>query len=136
MLFAVVPLCSCSDGNTAVEVQSVEFYVEKLSDSDFVWEGPASREDRIPKLHAARALACIGDPAVPALFDAMEKEEIDRYSIYDALAEIGLPVHQFHEELMERRDTTGIRTWWKENRIASKPDRSKHRIQIGLPALD
>ncbi|MEQ8791318.1 MAG: hypothetical protein RIC55_33965 [Pirellulaceae bacterium] len=135
MIVLAAALCSCSSSNSEVEVESVEFYVAKLSDSDFVWHGPASNEVRIPKLPAARALAYLGDDAVPALFDVMENDEIDKFSIYDALAEIGLPVERFSEALLERRDTMGIRAWWKENRVASKADRSRHRIRIGLPAV-
>ncbi len=69
-----------------VRVESVEYYVEKLLDKKFTWTGPTSSEDRIPVLHAARALAYMGDPAVPTLLRASTNEAIDFVSIYDALS--------------------------------------------------
>jgi len=119
-----------------VEVESVEFYAGKLKDASFVWKGPVSHEDRIPVLHAARALAYIGDEAVPVLFDAMEDETIDKVSIFDALEEIGLPVWDFQEDLLDRRDTNRIRQWWEEKGVGSKSARTRYRDQIGLPPLN
>lgn len=127
--------CSCR-ATPKVQIESVEYYISKLKDSDFVWNGPTSREYRIPKLHAARALAYIGDDAVPSLFDAIEDEAIDKYSIFDALGNIGLPVYDFRDDLLDYRDTTGIRRWWAEHQATSKARRSRHRIAIGLPELD
>ena len=117
-------------------VESVEFYAGKLKDPGFVWKGWIANEGRIPVLHAARALACIGDEAVPLLLDALEDETIDKVSIFDALQHIGLPVGDFQEDLLDRRDTTRIRRWWERNRVTSRDVRSKYREQIGLPPLD
>jgi hypothetical protein len=117
-------------------VESVEFYAGKLKDPGFVWKGWIANEGRIPVLHAARALACIGDEAVPLLLDALEDETIDKVSIFDALQHIGLPVGDFQEDLLDRRDTTRIRRWWERNRVTSRDVRSQYREQIGLPPLD
>jgi hypothetical protein len=134
MLLTIVSSCSRDDAD--FNVRPVGFYAANLADSEFVWSGPVSREDRIPKLHAARALAYIGDAAVPSLFDAIENEGIHAVSIYDALREIGLPVDDFHDDLLDRQDTTGIRAWWAEHQATSKAKRSRHRLSIGLPALE
>lgn len=56
----------------------------ELKNPDYRWRGPISREDRIPVLHAARALAFLGDDAVPILIEAANDPEIDIISIHDA----------------------------------------------------
>jgi hypothetical protein len=92
------------------KVESVEYYERMLLDKTFRWDGPCSREDRIPVLHAARALAYIGDPAVPALLRASKNKSINFVSVKDALAEIGLPVHQFWKD-GNRADPTPLEKW-------------------------
>jgi hypothetical protein len=122
-------------GNSGhLEVRTVEYYEEKLLDKSFRWKGPASREIRIPSLHAARALAYIGDPAVPALLRAIEKKSVDIYSVNDALAEIGLPVHLFSADI-QKRDPRGLAKWWSKNSKKTVSERSKHREFIGLPPI-
>ena len=112
----------------------VDFYEKKLLDRTFVWSGPTSHEDRIPTLHAARALAYIGDAAVPALFRAAKDKSVDFVSICDALAEIGLPVDQYLDE-RHRGDTKALEKWWAENRTRGAAARSEHRKGIGLPPV-
>jgi hypothetical protein len=123
-----------ADSREPIEVKSIEYYEKKLLDKNFTWNGPCSSEDRIPVLHAARALAYIGDPAVPALLRASKNKSIDFISIYDALAEIGLPVHQYLNE-QNRGDSTALEKWWAENREKTAAERSKHRKEIGLPPV-
>ncbi|HBO45063.1 MAG TPA: hypothetical protein DD670_14260 [Planctomycetaceae bacterium] len=118
----------------AVVMESVEFYEKKLLDKDFRWNGPCSREDRIPVLHAARALAYIGDPAVPALFRASRNETIHFASVFDALQEIGLPTYKYLDEA-HRKDTAALEKWWAENRDKTREERSKWRVEIGLPPV-
>ena len=140
LALAGLTLLSCQEADPAAvaapqfKVESVEFYEAKLHDPAFVWEGATSREDRIPVLHAARALACIGDPAVPALLRALKDESVDINSIYDALSEIGIPVHEFEAEIY-RRETKGVAEWWETYRLSSRWRRSRHRDGIGLPPL-
>ena len=117
-----------------LKVESVAYYEEKLLDKTFQWDGPCSHEDRIPVLHAARALAYIGDPAVPSLLRAIRNQSIDIVSVYDALAEIGLPVDDFWKD-GKRGDPKPLEKWWKENRVRTAPRRSKHRQDIGLPPI-
>jgi hypothetical protein len=117
-----------------VKVESVAYYEKKLLDKNFKWDGPCSREDRIPVLHAARALAYIGDPVVPALLRASKNKSIDIVSVYDALDEIGLPVYEFCKD-GEWCDPAPLEKWWEENRSKTAPARSKHRRRIGLPAI-
>ena len=112
----------------------VEFYETKLMDKEFKWTGPVSNEERIPSLHAARALAAIGDPAVPPLLRAIENESIDINSVYDALSEIGLPVHEYSDEIYQR-NALGITKWWHENGEETRATRSAHRVRTGLPPL-
>jgi hypothetical protein len=106
----------------------------KLLDKKFKWSGPCSREDRIPVLHAARALAYIGDPAVPALLRASKNESIDIVSVHDALAEIGLPVYEYWKD-GQRGDPKPLQEWWEENRVRTVRERSKYRQSIGLPSI-
>ena len=117
-----------------VKVESVEYYERKLLDKSFRWGGPTSREYRIPVLHAARALAYIGDDAVSSLLRGLEDERIDIDSIVDALSEIGLPVHEYDGEI-NRRESHGLIKWWTENREKTRASRSEHRVSIGLPAV-
>ena len=115
--------------------RAVEFYVEKLHDKDFRWTGPAANTQIIPVLHAARALACIGDPAVPALLEAIGDPSVDIESVILALDEIGLPVWDYEEQI-RRRDASGIARWWRENAHRTVKERSRRRIFIGLPPIE
>ena len=112
----------------------IDFYTPKLLDESFNWEGPTSNEDRIPALQAARALAYIGDPAVPALLEAVSDPRIDIISLEDALSEIGLPASSFARDL-QRRDASGLKEWWRVNESRTRKERSLHRVRIGLPPL-
>jgi len=116
------------------EAAKVDFYERMLMDKEFTWNGPTSHEDRIPWLPAARALAAIGDPAVPALLRAIENESIDIVSVYDALSEIGLPAYEYRSEIYQRK-ASGISNWWKENRDKTRSKRSARQVRIGLPPL-
>lgn len=116
------------------EVKSVEYYEGKLHDKTFIWNGPASQEVRIPVLHAARALAYIGDPAVPALFRAVRDRSVDIHSIEDALDEIGLPAYKYIDDL-HHRNPRSLEKWWNENREKTMRTRSDMRIGIGLPPI-
>ena len=140
-LFIAVLYIACFAGCSSsppeqekVKVKSVAYYESKLLDNSFRWEGPTSRENRIPVLHAARALAYIGDDAVPALFRALEDERVDIFSIMDALSEIGLPVDDYADEI-DRRESRGLKKWWAENRDKTRASRSEHRVSIGLPVI-
>lgn len=115
-------------------IESVEYYEDKLLDKNYEWTGPTSHASRIPVLHAARALAFIGDPAVPALLRAVENDDVDIVSAYDALAEVGLPVREYHHEIMNR-DSSGIATWWKDNQHSSIGRRNQIRELHGLPLI-
>lgn len=115
------------------DVRSVTFYESKLEDRSFVWDGPTSHADRIPASHALRALSFIGDAAVPCLLRiaATTTSSDQRIGVYDALAEVGLPVNEFPE--VQNGDTVGISKWWKDNRESSMEARTVHRNVIGLP---
>lgn len=128
-----LPMKSPSEGQKT-ELQEIDYFKAKLHDPRFVWTGPTSREDRIPVLHAARALAYIGDAAVTALLDAVDDPDVDIYSLQDALVEIGLPVSKFDRDLRERQ-SAGLRAWWRENASETRASRSRHRVSIGLPPL-
>ena len=117
-----------------LKVESVAYYEEKLLDKTFQWDGPCSHEDRIPVLHAARALAYIGDPAVPTLLRASKNKSINTVSVYDALAEIGLPVYEYWKD-GKRCDPAPLEKWWAENRAKTAAARSKYRQKIGLPPI-
>ncbi len=106
----------------------------ELKNRNYVWNGPTTEEDRIPLLHAARALAFIGDDAVPILIDAAKDPQVDIHSIYDALAEIGIPVHHFWDDIMDRK-MEGVENWWRENAESTRSARSEHRESIGLPSV-
>ena len=91
-----------------------------------------------PDLHAACALAYLGDPAVPALFRASRNESIDYDSVFDALSEIGLPVIRYWNK-PGRIDPTaleGLEQWWRENREKTAAARSQYRVSIGLPPVE
>ena len=144
LLFLVLLLAaSCGEKSQPVSdfhdpsfvVESPEFYGDKLFDATYKWRGPTSTEDRIPKLHAARALAYLGDKGVPVLLDAIKDKRIDVISIYDGLAEIGLPVHKFESEIIQKRDDSAIREWWIKNKDNTREERSNKRQKIGLPKL-
>ena len=102
--------------------------------TELVWNGPASIEDRIPVLHAARALAYIGDQPVPALLRAVRDQSVDVVSIEDALDEIGLPAYKYEDDL-HRRDPGLPEKWWDENREKTIRTRSDIRVGIGLPPI-
>ncbi len=106
----------------------------ELKNPNYRWYGPTSGEDRIPFLHAARALAFMGDDAVPILIEAAKDPEIDIISINDALSEIGIPVHEFHNDIMNR-NMQAVEQWWRENRKSTGSQRSRHRERIGLPPV-
>ncbi|SMP78239.1 hypothetical protein SAMN06265222_1255 [Neorhodopirellula lusitana] len=128
LLFAVAG-CGESYGVPPVDQLAVE-----LRNPEYRWKGPCSREDRIPVLHAARALACIGDDAVPTLLDAAKDPEVDIISVHDALSEIGLPVSLFYDDLMAR-DVSQLEQWWHENMERTRGARNEHRSIIGLPPV-
>lgn len=129
-------LAGCSDDSLpeTMSVPPITELASELSNPDFRWFGPCSREDRIPVSHAARALAYIGDAAVPVLFRAAQDDDVRILDVYDALDEIGLPVLLYHDELMAR-DVSGLEQWWHENRLSTALDRSWHRETIGLPRI-
>ena len=104
----------------------------ELKNPNYEWHGPTSREERIPTLNAARALAYRGDDAATTLFDALGDTEIEIYSIMDAISELGIPVHEFYDQI-EDRNSSGLREWWSNNQEATRSDRNSHRQQIGLP---
>lgn len=115
--------------------KSVEYYAEKLHDEKYKWDGPCSNNHVLPRLHAARALAYIGDPAAPELLRALKNVQIDITSISEALSEIGLPVNEYWNEISVR-DTTGIEKWWDENRERTAISRSIFRVSSGLPPVE
>ena len=132
--FLVAGLPVVSSCNSTDEQLDIVQLKNELKNPDYCWNGPTSHEDRIPVLHAARALAYVGDDAVPILIDAAKDPDIDIISIYDALSEIGIPVHQFHGDIMDRK-MAAVKNWWHENAKSTKSARSKHRVGIGLPRL-
>jgi hypothetical protein len=119
---------------SAVKLEPVKYYEERLHDTDFRWDGPCANTNTIPVLHAARALAYIGDPAVPALCRAVRDRSVDIGSVWDALAEIGLPVDEYDSDLRERNPNS-IERWWRENGKKTASWRSELRKQIGLPPI-
>ncbi len=104
----------------------------ELKNPDYQWLGPTSNEDRIPVLHAARALAYRGDSSAEVLFDAVDDSDVEIISVLDAMSELGIPVHRFHDEIMAR-DSSTVRAWWAQNRELTLDERTQHRRQIGLP---
>lgn len=126
-------LASCG-GDTSPADKSIHFYSTQLRNPEFQWHGPTSREDRIPTLHAARAMAYIGDSAVEELVNAIPDNRVEIISIYDALSEIGLPVSDFESEIIDHRSASEIRQWWIANRESSRTIRNLHRKSTGLPS--
>lgn len=106
----------------------------ELRNPDYRWKGPCSREDRIPVSHAARALAYVGDDAVPTLLEALEDPDVRVICIVDALSEIGIPVEQFRDDLM-KRDPSSVQLWWAQNANDTIPARSAYRLEIALPTV-
>lgn len=116
--------------------KSVYYYVSQLHNSDFKWDGPTSIEDRIPANHAVRALACRGDAAVPVLLAiARDDPQVDKFSLFDALSEIGIPIWEFEDDFYDGK-VGGVRAWWAKNREATLASRTEHRELIGLPPPD
>ena len=110
----------------------IETLRTELRNPDYDWDGPTSVEDRIPVLAAARALAYRGDSAAPILFDAVDDPKVEIFSVLDAISELGIPAHQFHDEIMVR-DSKDVRKWWDDNRVSTLKSQNRHRHQIGLP---
>lgn len=137
-LFLVFSLLGCPSqkATQSIELRQPAEYAKELSNEEFKWNGPVSREDRIPISHAARALAYLGDPSVPYLFDSVANTDVSILSIYDALSEIGLPVEDYREEIVTNRKITGISKWWDEHRFTSLRARSHWRQGIGLPPIE
>ena len=119
----------------AVVLKSVEYYEKKLLDGTYQWDGPCPDTYQIPSLQAARALAYIGDPAVPALFRAVRNPSVQIYSVLVALDEIGLPVDSYEGDLL-RRDPSSLERWWHENREKTVRTRSEFREDMGLPPIE
>ncbi len=78
-----------------------------------------------------RALACIGDAAVPAIIQSAREEGADFYDIWHALNEIGVEVPSRYE--LQETDLVAIEQRWKENREDSLEWRTVTRKMIGLP---
>lgn len=78
----------------------------------------------------------IGDAAVPALLSvAKDDAGIDKISIYDALVETGIPMHQF-QEAFYKGDISDAQIWWKKNQASTLSQRTQYRDSIGLPPPD
>ena len=133
-MFFILLLLSIAGCRESYDVPPLDQLAVELRNSEYRWNGPCSREDRIPVLHAARALACIGDDAVQTLLDAAKDPNVDIISIYDALSEIGLPVDLYHDELMAR-DVSLLEQWWHHNKDQTRSDRNEFRSSIGLPPV-
>lgn len=133
-IFFILLLFAVAGCGEAYDVPPLDQLAVELRNSEYRWDGPCSSEDRIPVLHAARALACIGDDAVPLLMDAAKDPNVDIISIYDALSEIGLPVDLYYDELMAR-DVSQLERWWHDNKDRTRSDRNEHRSSIGLPPV-
>ena len=114
--------------------EPVEYYEKKLLDGTYQWWGPQSSGAIIPTSQAARALVYMGDAAVPALFRAIENHSIDVGDAWLALQEIGLPIGLFADDL-ENRDTAAIKKWWAENQKGTIVERSRQRVEEGLPPV-
>ncbi len=129
---------SMTEAANHLTLKPVAFYEQKLLDKTFRWDGPCSRQDRIPVLHAARALAYIGDSAVPALFRAARNGSIDSSSVFDALSEIGLPVIRYWDgsDHPDPAALERLEQWWIKNQEKSAFARSKFRVSIGLPPVE
>ena len=143
LMCSLILLAGCSEKNIAAQnlAHETRYLVPlktlgvELRNPDYLWNGPCSQEDRIPVLHAARALAYWGDSAVPILLDTIDDSEVDINSVYDALSEIGIPVHEYQSEIMNRQ-SKGVRKWWADNQESTVGTRNEHRANIGLPSVD
>ncbi len=136
LLLATVLGCESSPSHRSHDPKflvPVETLRTELRNSNYQWNGPTSIEDRIPMLHAARALAYRGDSAAPVLFDAVDDPNVDVYSVMDAISELGIPAHEYHDEIIARR-SRGLRDWWTHNQLSTLRQRNKHRYEIGLPS--
>ena len=136
-ILLLVSGCNASDRNKLTKHEPnflvpLETLREELTNPKYEWHGPTSIEDRIPVLHAARALAYRGDSSADILFDAVDDIEIEIISILDAISELGIPAHEFHDDIMNRNSRT-LREWWAKNQDASLGKRNERRKQIGLP---
>jgi uncharacterized protein (TIGR03067 family) len=120
---------------TRAKDESVAYYAKKLMDKNYRWDGPCWNGFVLPRLQAARALAYLGDPAVPALLQAARNETIDIHDVTSALGAIGLPTDKYWHEL-EHHYTSGIEKWWNDNRERTAVDRSKRRLYDGLPPVE
>ena len=123
---------STRSAHEALYLVPLETLSAELKNANYEWHGPTSCEDRIPTLDAACALAYRGDDAAATLFDALDDAEIEIFSVMDALSELGMPTHEYHDQIMAR-DSSGLRNWWIENQESTRADRNNHRLQIGLP---
>lgn len=135
LLAATVAVYSSGCSRPYADLKTPEYYYSNLGNESYKWYGPCSRETIIPRLHAARALAFLGDSGVPYLLDAIDDPTIDIDSIYFALLECGIPADLFEDELMVQRSSVEVRNWWYDNRERTIDVRSKHRLAIGLPAI-
>jgi uncharacterized protein (TIGR03067 family) len=117
---------------------SVKHYGKMLQDKDFQWRGPFPYNAYIlPRaVPAARALAFIGDSAVPTLLSALDHNSGDADSIWYALHAIGFPVDEgeYTAAVFARR-TEVLRRWWSENRDETAASRSVRRRSGGLPPV-
>ncbi len=132
---ALMAICSSGCSRPYADTKTPAYYFSNLRNESFEWHGPCSRETIIPTLHAARALAFLGDPGVPFLFDAIDDPTIEIESIYLALLECGVPVDAFEDEVIGQRSSVKVRDWWYHNQLPTIDVRSKHRLAIGLPAI-
>jgi len=114
-------------------MKPVKYYLKQLKNEEFIWTGVTSNEDRIPSIHAARALVILGDAAVPGLLAAAGDDEIERTSIFDALNEIGIPMDGFRTDFFQG-DVERINAWWEKNGSRTIKERTDYRKSIGLPA--
>ena len=86
ILFAIANGCNYQTYPQRVTKHEARYLIpldtlrQELKNDSYEWNGPCSCEDRIPVLHAARALAYWGDPAVPILIDAMKDPTIGEWS--------------------------------------------------------
>lgn len=135
VLAATLAICSSGCSRWYADLKTPEHYYSNLSNESYEWHGPCSRETIIPRLHAARALAFLGDSGVPFLLNAIDDPTIEIESIYLALLECGIPVDAFEDEVIVQRSSIQARNWWYHNQLNTIDLRSKHRLAIGLPAI-
>ena len=117
-----------------LQLQQVGYYLDRVNDEGFEWRGPVSNKVSRPADPALQALVCIGDPAVPGLLQLAESgyERPTQVQICDALAEIGLPVALYYDELMAGQ-TDGLGLWWLYDGKPSLAKRTTIRNAKGLP---